>query len=67
MVIMKNININSEQEYEAVAKRMEELKDAPANSNPAKELKCLAKAVVQYQRRNQPSAVFDSNRFKLKF
>ncbi len=43
---MKKITINSDPEYEVVARRMEELKNAPAGSNPAKELKCLAKAVI---------------------
>jgi hypothetical protein len=64
---MKKVDIYSELEYEAVAKQMEELKDAPAGSNPAKELKCLAKALVQYQRRNQSPADFDSTGFELKY
>ncbi|MDQ3292369.1 MAG: hypothetical protein M3Q05_13860 [Bacteroidota bacterium] len=58
---MKNILICSEQEYEQVAKRMEELKNAPARSNPAKELKLLTKAIIQYQRKKLHTANFARN------
>lgn len=52
---MKSLLIVSEQEYEVVAKRIEEIKDAPADSKYAEELRRLTKAVVQYHRSGRPA------------
>jgi hypothetical protein len=47
--------ILSEQEYQEVAKRLEELRMSKAGNKDDKELKVLTKALVQYQRRNRPN------------
>jgi hypothetical protein len=48
---MEELVINSKGEYKAVAKRIEELKDAPVDSPEAEELKIITRALVAYERR----------------
>jgi hypothetical protein len=61
---MEALIINSKGEYQAVAKRIEELKDAPVNSLEAEELKIITRALVEYERRilrNIPSSNADTS------
>ena len=60
---LKNIVINSQQEHEEEANRMEALKDALVNSK----LKFLAKAIIHSQPRNLPFSYFSNRRFELIF
>ncbi len=48
---MKALVINSKSEYQVIAKRIEEIKDAPVNSPEADELKIITKAIVEYEKR----------------
>ena len=48
--------IETQEQYDAVADRIEQLKDAPAGSEEAKELKLLTKQIVDFETRNpQPT------------
>ena len=44
--------ITTQEQYNAVAARIEQLKDARAGSEEAKELKKLTKMIVDFERRN---------------
>lgn len=48
---MKDLVINSKHEYQVIARRIEEIKDAPANSLEADELKIITRALVEYEKR----------------
>jgi hypothetical protein len=48
---MEALIITSVREYQAIAKRIEEIKDAPAESPEAEELKIITKALVAYEKR----------------
>lgn len=46
---MEHKPIKSQEQYEVVAARMEQLKDAEAGTPEAKELKLLAKLIVDFE------------------
>lgn len=48
---MEEFVINSKRDFQAVANRIEEIKDAPANSPEAQELKIITRALVAYEKR----------------
>ena len=48
---MEEFVINSKRDFQAVANRIEEIKDAPANSPEAQELKLITRALVAYEKR----------------
>jgi hypothetical protein len=48
---MEELIINSKRDYQAVANRIEEIKDAPADSLEANELKIITRAIVAYEKR----------------
>lgn len=54
---MRELVISSKNEYQAIAKRIEEIKDAPANSLEAGELKIITRALVEYEKRILRNAV----------
>ena len=47
--------ITTQEQYDAVASRLEELKDAPAGSEEAEELKLLTKLIVDFERKRPQS------------
>ncbi|WP_026463735.1 hypothetical protein [Adhaeribacter aquaticus] len=51
---MNDLLILTKEEYEEAARKLEELKNAPLDSDCAKELKVLTKAIVEFERRNLP-------------
>lgn len=56
---MEEFVINSKRDFQAVANRIEEIKDAPADSPEAQELKIITRALVAYEKRilrNAPSS-----------
>jgi hypothetical protein len=65
---MEELIINSKGEYQAVAKRIEEIKDAPANSLEADELKIITRALVEYEKRilRNASSLIADNLFRVK-
>lgn len=48
---MRELVINSNSEYQVIARRIEEIKDAPAQSLEAEELKIITRALVEYEKR----------------
>jgi hypothetical protein len=48
---MGELVINSKNEYQVIARRIEEIKDAPANSLESDELKVITRALVEYEKR----------------
>ncbi|MGV3503509.1 MAG: hypothetical protein ACO1O1_07350 [Adhaeribacter sp.] len=48
---MEEFVINSKRDLQAVANRIEEIKDAAANSPEAQELKIITRALVAYEKR----------------
>lgn len=57
----EHTSITTQQQYDTVASRIEQLKDASAGSEEAKELKLLTKLIVDFERKN-PQPV--QNNFK---
>lgn len=52
---MEHKPITTQDEYDAVASRIEQLKDAAVGSEEAEELKLLTKLIVVYESKNQQS------------
>jgi hypothetical protein len=53
---MRELVINSNSEYQAIARRIEEIKDAPAQSLESEELKIITRALVEYEKRSLRNA-----------
>lgn len=51
----EHTTITTQEQYDAVAARLEELKNAPAGSEGAKELKLLTKLIVEFERKRSQS------------
>ena len=52
---MEHKPIKTQDEYDAVASRIEQLKDGEAGSEEAEELKLLTKLIVEYESNRQQS------------
>lgn len=57
---MEHKPITTQDEYDAVASCIEQLKDGEAGSEEAEELKLLTKLIVAYESKNQQSEQRDS-------
>lgn len=55
---MKHLPIRTGEQYEEVARRMEQLQDAEADSEEADELKLLTKLIAEYEKRKLIAAHF---------